>query len=300
MFSRPFDLPLDQDGSSRFLPWIIALMVYLAALSLAVAMAIGATAGRWDQGFSGTMTVQIVPDISAGNSDKKRQAKTAKALDLALTLLRDTPGVISAESLSVEEISSLLAPWLGEGSQMDELEIPRLIDVRVDPETGPDLATVKRRLAGVSGVVVDDHGIWLERLVKLAYSVEVIAFAIVLCIALAAVATVVFTTRSGMAVHHGTIEVMHLIGAQDVYIARQFQFHAMLRGLRGSLAGLAMAAVTLAVLGTLAGSIDLPLFPALTLTPWQWAGLAIMPVAAALITMITARITVLRALVEMP
>ena len=300
MFSRPLDLPLDQDGSSRFLPWIIALMVYLAALSLAVAMAIGATAGRWDQGVSGTLTVQIVPDISAGNSDKKRQAKTAKALELALTLLRDTPGVISAESLSVEEISSLLAPWLGEGSQMDELEIPRLIDVRVDPETGPDLATVKRRLAGIFGVVVDDHGIWLERLVKLAYSVEVIAFAIVLCIALAAVATVVFTTRSGMAVHHGTIEVMHLIGAQDVYIARQFQFHAMLRGLRGSLAGLAMAAVTLAALGTLAGSIDLPLFPALTLTPWQWAGLAIMPVAAALITMITARITVLRALVEMP
>jgi len=300
MFSRPLDLPLEQDGSSRFLPWIIALMVYLAALSLAVAMAIGSVVGRWDRGLSGTMTVQIVPDISASESDKKRQAKTVKVLDRALTLLRDTPGVIFAEPLSIEDTYALLAPWLGEGSQVEDFDIPRLIDVRVDPETGPDLTTVKRRLAGVSGILVDDHGIWLKSLVKLAHSVEVIALAIVLCIVFAAVATVVFTTRSGMAVHHGTIEVLHLIGAQDVYIARQFQFHAMVRGLRGGLAGLGLAALTLAALVALAGGGDLPLFSALTLAPWQWGVLAAMPVAAALITMMTARITVLRALVEMP
>ena len=300
MFRRPVDLPLDKDDSSRFLPCIIALMVYLAALALAVAMAIGAVAGRWDRGLSGTMTVQIVPDISAGEPDEKRRAKTAKALDRALTLLRETPGVISAEPLSIEETFSLLAPWLGEGSQMEDLEIPRLIDLRVDPETGLGLVTVKRRLAGVPGVLVDDHGIWLERLVKLARSVEVIALAIVLCIALAAVATVVFTTRSGMAVHRGTIEVLHLIGAQDVYIANQFQYHAMVRGLRGGLAGLGLAAVTLAVLGALAGGVDLPLFPALALTPWQWMALAAMPVASSAITMMTARITVLRSLTKMP
>jgi cell division transport system permease protein len=183
---------------------------------------------------------------------------------------------------------------------VEDFDIPRLIDVRVDPETGPDLTTVKRRLAGVSGILVDDHGIWLENLVKLARSVEVIALAIVLCIAFAAVATVIFTTRSGMAVHHGTIEVLHLIGAQDVYIARQFQFHAMVWGLCGGLAGLGLATLTLAALMALAGGVDLPLFPASTLAPWQWVGLAAMPVAAALITMMTARITVLRALVKMP
>jgi cell division transport system permease protein len=127
-----------------------------------------------------------------------------------------------------------------------------------------------------------------------------IALAIVLCIAFAAVATVIFTTRSGMAVHHGTIELLHLIGAQDAYIARQFQFHAMVWGLCGGLAGLGLAALTLAALVALAGGIDLPLFPVLTLTPWQWVGLAVMPVVVALITMMTARITVLRALVEMP
>jgi cell division transport system permease protein len=35
MFRTRLDLPLDRDGSVRFLPWIVALMVYLASLALA-------------------------------------------------------------------------------------------------------------------------------------------------------------------------------------------------------------------------------------------------------------------------
>ena len=36
MAIRPYDLPLQADGSSRFLPWFIGLMVYLATLTLAL------------------------------------------------------------------------------------------------------------------------------------------------------------------------------------------------------------------------------------------------------------------------
>ncbi|HJO88540.1 MAG TPA: hypothetical protein QF403_02665, partial [Alphaproteobacteria bacterium] len=71
MFRHPFDLPLDEDSSSRLLPWIIALMVYLAALALAVAMVVDAVVGGWDQGLSGTMTVQIMPDISTSEPAEK-------------------------------------------------------------------------------------------------------------------------------------------------------------------------------------------------------------------------------------
>ena len=37
------DLPLGQEGSARFLPWIVGAMVYLAALALAGALAAGGT-----------------------------------------------------------------------------------------------------------------------------------------------------------------------------------------------------------------------------------------------------------------
>ena len=38
MSARSYDLPLQADGSSRFLPWFIGLMVYLATLTLSLSL----------------------------------------------------------------------------------------------------------------------------------------------------------------------------------------------------------------------------------------------------------------------
>ena len=35
MFARRSDLPLDKDALSRFLPWLIAFMVFLAVMAMA-------------------------------------------------------------------------------------------------------------------------------------------------------------------------------------------------------------------------------------------------------------------------
>ena len=59
MLFRRTDLPLDRDPSGRFLPWLVALMVYLAALALVCAMAMAKMVERWDTGLSGTITVQV-------------------------------------------------------------------------------------------------------------------------------------------------------------------------------------------------------------------------------------------------
>ena len=44
------DLPLNKDVSARFLPWIVAFMVYLAALALAIAMGLDGIIGHWRAG----------------------------------------------------------------------------------------------------------------------------------------------------------------------------------------------------------------------------------------------------------
>ena len=57
--------------------------------------------------------------------------------------------------------------------------------------------------------------------------------------------SIVFATRTGLAVNHGTVEVLHLIGARDTFIAAQFQWPALRLGLRGGLIGLLPALITL-------------------------------------------------------
>jgi cell division transport system permease protein len=121
--------------------------------------------------------------------------------------------------------------------------------------------------------------------------------------------SIVFATRTGLAIHHGTVEVLHLIGARDSFIAAQFQWPALRLGLRGGLIGLVPALLTLLALSQAAGGVApagtavggaISALPQLTLAPWQWAALLLLPLAAGLTALATARLTVLRSLARMP
>ena len=110
---------------------------------------------------------------------------------------------------------------------------------------------------------------------------------------------VVFTTRTGLVIHQDVIELLHLMGAHDEYVARQFQVHHFWLGLKGGVVGLALTGVTLAVLGALIEPIEATLLPRFSLSALQWTVLVLIAGAAALISMFTARITVMRALARM-
>ena len=293
MLRRRSDLPLERDESSRFIPWIIALMVYLAALALAGALMAESAIGRWSQGLSGSLTVQIMP-----SQDPDAKAQQAR-VEAALALLRATPGIVAAEPLSDARVMQLLEPWLGPGGARD-LPLPALIDVRLATGAAIDLGALAARLAeAVPGTILDDHQRWLNELIMLGRSVELVAVVVLALIAAAAAAATVFGTRMALAVHRHVIDVMHLIGAQDVYVARQFQAHALGIGLRGGLTGLLFAATTLLAVEGLVRSDGTDFLPSLALQPWQWGTLALLPVATALIAMVTARVTVLRTLARM-
>jgi cell division transport system permease protein len=294
---RRLDLPIDGDGSGRFLPWIIGLMVYLAALALAGMMALHDAVARWDSALAGTLTVQL-PAAAGGE------------LEAALALLRATPGVERAEPLDAAANAALLERWLGPGLAGSELHLPRLIDLRVDPARAIDPAALAKRLSAVApSARLDDHRGWLDRLFDVALAIELIAATIVVLVAGAAVMSIVFATRAGLAVHHGTVEVLHLIGARDTFIAAQFQWPALRLGLRGGLIGLIPAIATLFGLSEAAGGAVWPgtamagaisALPNLTLAPWQWVVVLLLPLAAGVTALATARVTVLRSLARMP
>ena len=122
MLGRRSDLPLDRDAISRFLPWLIAFMVFLAVLALAGSLVLGSMAARWDRGMSGTLTVQIAPSPPGADRGADRTAR-------ALKVLRATPGVARAEPIDEGRMLALLEPWLGSGVGAVALPLPRLIDV---------------------------------------------------------------------------------------------------------------------------------------------------------------------------
>ena len=294
MFARRDDLAPSQDGSNRFLPWIIALMVYLAGLALSAAMVLDQVIDRWSAGLKGSITIVVDPSVSGG------AAETDARVETALSVILTTQGVLSATPLAKVDVADLVEPWLGKDVLSLDLPIPRLIDVTLVPDSGFDLAGLTRRLeSAVPGTQIDDHKVWLQKVLRLARTSELIAILIVVLIALAAGATVMFATRTGLAVQRDVIEVLHLIGARDTYIARQFQGKAVSLALSGGLLGLLLAGITVLLLWLLARDLEGSLLPAVQLSLPFLAALAMLPLAGAVIASVTARFTVMRFLARM-
>ncbi|MGF1629051.1 MAG: cell division protein FtsX [Kiloniellaceae bacterium] len=284
-------VPLDRDSSGRYLPLLVAIMVYLAALALAGALSMNKLAERWDTGLAGAMTVQVPADAAA--DDTRLAAVTA-----ALTA---TPGVVTVEPMGRDAMTALLEPWLGDALLTGDLPLPHLIAVTIDTAAPPDIAALQDRLQALApGSLVDDHQRWLARLLDLAQAVELMALVVMVLVVLAACIMVAFVTRMGLAAHERSIELLHLIGAQDSYVARQFQNHALSLGLRGGLLGLVCALPTLYLARVLVQRIDSGLLPELNFLPHEWSYFVLLPVAAAVVTMLTARVTVLRTLARLP
>jgi len=85
--------------------------------------------------------------------------------------------------------------------------------------------------------ILDDHKLWIERLGAMSQTMVLVAIVIFVLVLVAMALAVAFATRGAMAGSREVINVLHFVGARDSYIARQFQRHFLLLGLRGGVIG---------------------------------------------------------------
>ena len=100
-------VPLERDAPSRFLPWIFALMVYLAALSLIGVLVLHMAVERWQRGEAGTLTVQLLP--VEGMSEQTR-------IERLRDVLADMDGISRIHVVPHAESIALIEQWLGDGN----------------------------------------------------------------------------------------------------------------------------------------------------------------------------------------
>jgi cell division transport system permease protein len=193
----------------------------------------------------------------------------------------------------------LLEPWLGSAAALDTLPVPRLIDLQIDPGTVIDFADLRQKLSSiVPGAQLDDHRQWLGDFRGAAIRLASFMAVGIAAIALLAVVLTVSLTRTSLALHGGTIELLHLIGAEDADVARLFQADALRLGLLGGATGAAAALVTVIAVGSV---VPLHVTGASGFADWRLCAVAIIAaLAAGLVAMAAARITALRRLSLMP
>jgi len=293
------ELGLRRALAARILPFMVAAMAFLAALTLAGWVGAASLARHWQEGAGSALTVQVPQPKSAANQGGNRVTRV-------LELLASTAGVGDARQLSDQEIGALLRPWLGDNGERMALPLPAVIAVRL-ADANTDLGALGRRLDALApGTLVEAHDVWIRRLSALARSLQACAGIALLTVAAVASAVIAVATRAGLAARREAIEIVHGLGATDGYIAAQFAGRATLLAAVGGLAG-ALAAMPLllglasvaAPFGELQPRDSSPPMLA-TLPPVLWLALPALPAAAAAIGFLTAQATVRRWLRKLP
>ena len=281
----------------RTLLALVAIMSFLACVAVAAVSVVADRAHDWERQIAAEVTVQVKPQEGVD-----LDAAVTRAVEIATQM----PGVRGARALSADESAALLEPWLGSNFDASELPIPRLIAIQTSD--GLDLAALSKRLAtDVPGSSVDDHGRWMGRLASMANVMTVAGSIILGLVFLATALCVVFATRGAMAGNRDVIEVLHFVGAEDSYVARQFQRHFLILGLKGAGIGCAIAVVLFAAAGLFAGFQGSSpeeaqlrsLVGGVVVGPIAYIGALVTVVILALIIAATAGLTVRRTLTEL-
>lgn len=277
------------------MPWVIAIMVAMTAIALAAGLALGNAISAARAEIEGGVTVQVLEPRA-----EVRQQEAQRAVEVVKSL----PGIAGLRLVPQEELDALIEPWLGTGigtAAGSAIPVPALIDVRLDGPASPArLGAIREALVPVApSARVDAQSNWLKPVFDAMVSLQILAAALVILLAFALAAAVLLAARSALGANRDTIEIVHLLGGTDAQVARVFQRSIGYDAAGGGAVGLMLALVVILALGRRFAGLGAGLVDSGALIWSDWLLLALVPLLATLLAMVTARLTVLHALRKM-
>ncbi|HEY5072020.1 MAG TPA: ABC transporter permease [Caulobacteraceae bacterium] len=278
---RPKSLLPKEDGAQATLLFVIAVLAFLASLAAIGAIASERAAEGWRDQLIGSATVLVrASGLESADAAAARAAET----------LAGVRGVAEARALDKSKGDALVARFIGPDPLPADLPVPRLVAVDFASANPASVADLRRALeADGLDATVEDHSLWTAQIMRTGALARWAAIGLFLLISGAAGALVAFATRQGLDARRDLVEILHLSGASDSFIARLFQTRfarmAALAGAGGGAAA-ALAAAGLHLYGK-GQSVA-------AIMPVAWTDLTATlpcPIIAALIAAVTARVT---------
>ena len=296
-YSKPGPIIPPEAAPLRNLTVTMTMMCYLACLAIGALILIDRSVEGWTRGLSREVTVQV-------RVLEKVDVETE--LTKAVAILVETDGVKSAETLDRQASLKLLEPWLGD-TDLSDLPVPRLIRVTVDEVQPPDFDSLAQTLtANIKGASLDTHRRWQTELARMGHTLSLLSYLILLLIGASSFAIVVFAARAVLAANREVVDVLHLVGAKDGYIARQIDRRFLTTGLVAGCCGVGLGLLTFLAL-SLSGStadngVALASYNLLfgAAPAWTYGAMLSVPLAATAIAVISAKLTLTNMLKSTP
>lgn len=227
------EIPISKDPVTRVVPWIVGLLVFLLCLVLSGASAIGVSMYKWQLGISHRLTVEV-PLQHEIDRDRITAAVSS--------YLRSNPGLTTVDIADKTKLYSIFGVPIQQAELYNEFPLPVIIEVTLNPSYPINVNEITTQLQKFTpGVRIETYAQWYDMLTVLQKSLQLIAYAFVMLIALTVIVVISLVTRAGLASHQENINILRLIGASNSYVAKKFQNHAFRLSTRGAIVGFTLA-----------------------------------------------------------
>ncbi len=295
---RRKEIPLDDEETSIFMYVLTSIYTYLFVIVLAIVMAVNSMASSWEKDIMGALTVQIIP-IEDENKHIDVE-KTLEQQNKVLQFMENVTGVKSVRVLGPDDIEKLMTPWLGNKVDISELPIPALLDIGLKDDGSINYDEVTRGLKQITpNASIDNHRLWLNRLLKFASSLKHIALLVLLMVAGICALSIYYSTRTSLWINRESLEILHVVGALDKYIAKQYALNYAKIGFFAGVIGLFVAIPCIILIGKYGISTGSGLINGAELSLFAWVLIMITPLLSSAYSMITSYITVKKSLEKM-
>lgn len=277
-----------EDAREAALFFVVCALCFLAAFSGLVSRAAYAAAGAWTSEVTGQLTIRV----RGSDADTTR----------ALAIVQATPGIATARALARADAEELLQPWLGAGGIPTDLPLPHLIAAEAAPGTTGvgDRLTAALQQAQLK-TTVDDHVVWSADARRATDTIGLIALSAVALLGATGIAVIAFATHATLLARRDIVELLHLTGAKDSFIASLFERRFLMLGVQaGALGALfAFGAAAFILFAVRQGDAQTWLLPQLSLSLADGLILGLSPLIAGAVSMLAAKVTVMRSLSDM-
>ena len=295
MGSNQFQLSLDKDAKNHFSISIFSLLVYLSLIFLVGLIAVGQSLSSWQRDIFGHLTIQILPDFKDNLPLNQVKSNLDTKTQETLKIVSNYSGISSIDIIDDENARKLISPWIDTENFSEEIVLPVIIDLNIDPHLNFSLEELKYDLGkNISGLELIEDTAWLKQITRVGHLFKFISFSILIFIIFVASFTIYFLTTSSLMANNKIIELLYLFGAKDSFIVQKFRRQNLKDVIKGVFLGYSFFILSFLPFYFLVKQFNLDLFfdPTAFFVPWYF--IFLFPIIFIFISQLVVRLSVLK------
>ncbi|MGL4426808.1 MAG: cell division protein FtsX [Alphaproteobacteria bacterium] len=217
-FKKSVDLPLHQDSSADFVPWVFGMILFMILFAGVAALGISFYVKNVTLASQSQLTITVPVETPQERADIEKNL---------VEILSARKEVMQASPLSQEQLEQTANRLDLVSFSKKLMLIPVMVDVFLGAQGTSALPQLQADVKKIyPEATVFSHQAVLQKLTNWLSTTQQAVWFSVLFFLIAALLVIIFSVRTGVRIHSSILEILHLMGASDRYISRQFQRHS--------------------------------------------------------------------------